>query len=151
VRAAIVLAALATTASADDHLHGSAGGGGSLLLTGDNGGSRTRLDGELDVTYGRYGGLVALRTFDSSHDGLVFAGFVYEAAAARPTLVLDLHADAGYDLDVHAPALGGGLRTTIAIVGPLGVALDSGFYVVVNGVDRTRAVIDLNAMVVARW
>jgi len=150
VRALLVVAALATSASADDW-HGSIGGGGSLLVTGDNGGHRTRLDGELDVSYGRYGGLVALRTFDSTHDGLVFAGLVYEAAAARPTLVLDFHADAGYDLDVHAPVAGGGLRTTVAIVGPLGVALDTGFYVVIDGVDNTRLVIDTNAMIVVRW
>ncbi|HEV7557540.1 MAG TPA: hypothetical protein VGO00_18880 [Kofleriaceae bacterium] len=150
MKAALVLVALATTASADAW-HGSAGAGGSLLVAGENGGHRTRLDGELDVSYGRYGGLVALRTFDSSHDGIVFAGFVYEAAAARPTLVLDLHADAGYDLDVHAPAAGGGLRTTLAILGPLGVALDTGFYVVIDGVDNTRFVIDANAMVALRW
>ena len=150
MKSLVLLVAAAATASADGW-HGSVGAGGSLLVTGENGGHHTRLDGELDVSYGRYGGLVALRTYDSSHDGLVCAGFIFEAAAARPTLVLDLHADAGYDLDVRAPLVGGGIRTTIAIVGPLGVALDSGFYVVVDGVDRSRAVIDLNAMVVARW
>jgi len=146
----LLLVAATATASAEGW-HGSIGAGGSLLVAGENGGHRTRLDGELDVTDGRYGGLVALRTFDGSHDGLLCAGFVYEAAAARPTLVLDLHADAGYDLDVRAPLIGGGIRTTIAIVGPLGVALDSGFYAVIDGIDRSRAVIDLNALLVARW
>jgi hypothetical protein len=145
------LVAAATPAHADDALHGSVGLGGSLVVAGDDGTGRARLDGEVDVSYGRYGGLVALRTLDRHHDGLACAGFIYEAAAARPTLVLGFHADAGYDLDARAPLAGGGLRTTIAIVGPIGVALDTGFYAVIDGVDHSRFVIETNAMVVARW
>ena len=33
------------------------------------------------------------------------------------------------------------MRTTLAIVGPLGVALDTGGYLVIDGVDHTRLVL----------
>jgi hypothetical protein len=52
--------------------------------------------------------------------------------------VVDFHGDAGFDLDVNAPMVGGGLRTVIEIVGPLGVALDTGGYLVIDGVADTR-------------
>lgn len=129
-----------------DGWHTSISAGGSLLATGEGSGSRFRLDGELDVTYLHYGGLLAIRGADDTHSGLLSLGFVYTAAAARPRLVLDLHGDAGIDLDVHAPVVGGGLRTTITVIGPLGVALDAGLYIVVDGIDQSRAVIDLSAM-----
>ena len=96
--------------------------------------------------YTNASGLLALRGADDTHSGLLSLGFVHTAAAARPRLVLDLHGDAGVDLDVHAPLVGGGLRTAIAIVGPLGVALDAGLYIVIDGIVHTRAVIDLSAM-----
>jgi len=147
MRPVLVAAALAIAGPAHaDDWHGSVSAGGSLLVTGEGSGNRLRLDGELELLYQHLGGLVALRAADSAHDGLLSLGFVYTAAAARPRLVLDLHADAGIDLDSHAPLAGGGLRTAIAVVGPLGVALDAGFYVVIDGVDHTRAVIDLSAM-----
>jgi hypothetical protein len=150
VKALAVLALCAGTATARP-IHGSVGAGGSLLLTGDNG-DRNRFDVEVDVEPGsRFGGLVALRGFDPDHRGLLCAGLVYEAGAARPRLVLDLHGDAGADLDQRAPLVGGGIRTTITIVGPLGIALDTGGYLVIDGVDHTRLVLATGAAVVARW
>lgn len=156
MRALLVVAALAATlpalaAHAERPLHGSAGAGTAFLLTGDNG-DRNRFDVEVDVEpYSRFGALVALRGFDGQHRGLACAGLVYEAGAARPRLVLDLHADLGADLDQRAPLAGGGIRTTITIVGPLGIALDTGAYLVIDGVDRTRMVISSGAALVARW
>ena len=85
--------------------------------------------------FDRYGILVALRDVDGDHHGLLCAGVLFEAAAARPTLALALHADVGVDLDARAPLVGGGLRTTLAIVGPLGVALDAGGELVIDGID----------------
>ena len=132
-------------------IHGSAGIGGSVLATGDLG-DRGRLDFEVDVEpHSQYGALLALRGFDENHHGLVCAGLVYEPGAARPTLVIDLHADLGADLDQHAPLAGGCLRTTLGIAGPVGIALDSGGYLVIDGVERTRLVLSLGAAVVARW
>ncbi|MEO8843506.1 MAG: hypothetical protein ABI591_19405 [Kofleriaceae bacterium] len=144
-----VVVALASPAIARP-LHGSVGVAGSLLLTGDDG-DRTRADLELDLEPSRYGGLLALRGFDDHHHGLLCAGFVYEPAAARPTLVIDLHGDAGADLDQHAPLVGGGIRTSLGIYGPLGVALETGGYLVIDGVDHTRLVLASSASVIAKW
>ena len=96
-------------------IHGTAGVGGALLLTGDRG-DRARLELAADVKLGgRIGVLAAWRASDPSEKryGLVTAGVVFEAGAARPRLVLDLHADVGADLDARAPVLGGGIRTTL--------------------------------------
>jgi hypothetical protein len=132
-------------------LHGSIGAGGSLLATGDLG-DRTRAELELDLEPGsRFGGLVALRAFDHDHHGLVCAGLVYEAGAARPALVVDFHADLGADLDQRAPLAGGGVRTLLGLYGPLALALDTGGYLVIDGVDRTRLVLSLGAGLAARW
>ena len=146
----LALLCVATTAHARP-LHGSAGLGSSLLATGDLG-DRGRFDVELDVEpHSQFGALLALRAFDQNHHGLVCAGLVYEPGAARPTLVVDLHADLGADLDHHAPLAGGGIRTTLGISGPVGIALDSGGYLVIDGIDRTRLVLSLGAAVVAKW
>lgn len=146
-----LVALLAAPAWADRPVHGSVGIGSSLLLTGDDG-DRSRYDVELDVEpQSRYGALVAWRSFDRSHHGIVDAGLVYEAGAARPRVVLDLHADVGIDLDQRAPMIGGGLRTVVSIVGPLGIALDTGTYLVIDGVARTRLALSTGVSLVARW
>jgi hypothetical protein len=142
------------TAHADRPIHGSVGFGGALLLTGDQG-DRNRLSAELDIEPGgrfdTYGALVALRAFDRQHAGLLCVGLMYEAAAARPRLVIDLHADLGVDLDgIHLVA-GGGVRTVLGIIGPLGVALDTGAYVVLAGSQDTRLAFMGETSIVARW
>ncbi|MDB4954259.1 MAG: elastin (supravalvular aortic stenosis, Williams-Beuren syndrome)-like protein [Myxococcales bacterium] len=145
------LSLLATPAFADRPWHGSVGAGTTLLLTGDRG-DRNRYELEVDVEpASRFGALLAWRGFDHDHHGLACAGLVYEAGAARPRIVVDLHGDIGVDLDQRAPLLGGGIRTTIAVVGPLGVALDSGAYLVIDGVESTRLALAAGAMLVARW
>jgi hypothetical protein len=151
VKSIAIVAFLVTPALADRPLHGSAGIGTSFLLTGALG-DRNRFEAELDLEpRSRFGALVALRGFDDHHKGLACVGLVYEAGAARPRIVLDLHADVGADLDEHAPLAGGGIRTTITIAGPLGVALDTGGYLVIDGVDKTRLVIASGLMLVGRW
>ena len=145
----LALLALASTAEARP-LHGSAGIGGALLLTGDDG-DRGRAELDLDLEPSRYGGLLALRGFDEHHRGLLCAGLVYEPGAARPTLVIDLHADLGADLDQRAPLVGGGIRTTLGLYGPLGVAFDTGAYLVIDGVDHTRLVLMSSASVIAKF
>jgi hypothetical protein len=140
------------TARADDRPpHGSFSAGGTLLLTGDDG-DRQRGELELDVEpYSRYGVLVAWRGFDRSRSGLVTAGLIYEGGAARPRLALDLHADVGADLDQHAPVIGGGVRTLLVLIGPLGLALDSGAYLVIDGVDHTRLALAAGGALAAVW
>lgn len=155
MRLAIALLLVApATARADEPdrpLHGNASAGGALLLTGA-GGDRQRGELSLDVEpYSRYGAVVAWRHFDRGHHGLVTAGLVYEGGAARPRIVVDLHADAGVDLDQRAPVVGGGLHTIIALIGPLGVGLDTGGYLVVDGVSHTRLAIATGAAIAATW
>jgi hypothetical protein len=131
--------------------HGSASASGALLATGADG-DHTRAELELDVEpQSRFGALVALRAFDEDHHGLLCAGLIYEAGAARPTLAIAFHADLGVDLDQHAPLVGGGLRTVLGLYGPLGVALDSGAYLVIDGLDHTRLVLSFGAGLAARW
>ncbi len=161
MRAALaVAAALAatSTARADDGArpwHGSARGGGSLLFTGAKG-DRFRVDVALDVKlHSRYGVSLAWRAIeplgDDKRSGLAIAGLVFEAAAARPLLVLDLHADAGADLDLHRPLVGGGVRTTLTIVKPFAVVLDTGAYLVVDGVDGTRLQLQSSLSIGVAW
>jgi len=151
VKALVVICALATPAMADRPIHGSVGGGGSFLLTGDRG-DRNRFELAVDIEpASRFGGMLAWRAFDADHHGLLLGGIVYEAGAARPRLVVDLHGEAGVDLDLTAPVLGGGVRTTLTIWKLLGVGLDAGGYLVVDGVDNTRFVLLTSASAVIRW
>ena len=151
MRTLIVLCLLAASAFADRGLHGSAGVGGTVISTGARG-DRWRLEATFDLkVYSRYGFVVGWRAFDDTHRGLVTAGLVYEGAASRPRLVLDMHADIGVDLDERAPLVGGGLRTTVGIIGPFGVVLDGGGYLVIDGADNTRLQLQTALMLAARW
>lgn len=148
-----MLALLAGPAAADGRpWHGSAGGGTSFLLTGSEG-DRTRFELEVDAEpHSRYGALLAWRGFDEDgHYGMVLAGIMYEAAAARPLLVIDFHGDGGIDIDAKAPVAGGGLRTTLTVYKAFGVALDTGGYLVVEGLDDSRFVLSSSLQLVARW
>jgi len=148
---AIVCAHVGGVARADRPVHGSVGLGGPLLLTAHDD-NRLRAELELDLEPGsRYGGFVAWRGFDDEARGMLLGGLVYEAGAARPRLIVDLHADAGADLDQRAPVIGGGLRTTLTIYGPIGVALDSGAYLVLDGIEDTRLRIMGSTALVVRW
>lgn len=146
-----VVAALAAVAHADRGLHGSAGVGGTLVMTGARG-DRFRLDMTFDLKpRGRYGFVLGWRAFDEDHKGLVTGGLVFEGAASRPRLVLDLHADLGFDVDARRPLVGGGIRTTLMIVGPFGVVLDTGAYLVMDGVDDSRLQLQGATLFGARW
>jgi hypothetical protein len=151
VRVLAVICALAAPAFAERPVHGSVGGGTSFLLTGA-GGDRNRFELEVDIEpASRFGGHLAWRAFDREHHGLLLGGIVYEAGAARPRLVVDLHGDVGADLDVYAPVVGGGVRTTLSIWRLFGIALDSGGYLVIDGVENTRLVLAGSAAAVIRW
>ena len=152
MRSLVIVAALAGTAAADrTSLHGSVAAGGTLVMTGDQG-DRFRLDVSFDLKpRSRYGVLLAWRAFDEDHRGLVTAGIEYEGAASRPRLVLDLHADLGFDLDAKRPLGGGGIRTTLMIIGPLAVVLDAAAYLVVDGIDNTRLQLQSCTLIAGRW
>ena len=151
MRSLALVVLLVGVARADRAIHGSAGVGGSLLATGAQG-DRFRLDLTFDVKpRSRYGAVVGWRAFDQDHHGLVTAGLAYEGAASRPRLVLDLHADLGFDLDAKRPLVGGGIRSTLMIVGPFGVVLDTGGYLVIDGVDNSRFQLQSAMLFGARW
>lgn len=146
----LALAVLAGTADARPW-HGSVGAGGTFVLLGD-GGNRQRAEIALELKpRSRFGGVLAWRAFDEESNGTITAGLVYEGAAARPRIVLDLHVDLGLELDRTAPVIGGGIRTTLKIVGPLGVGLDTGVYLVLDGVDDSRLQLQSTTLLVARW
>lgn len=151
MKLAVALLLAATPALAERPVHGSIGAGSTLSLTAhDN--NRLRYELELDIEpKSRYGGLLAWRGFDEEHRGMLVAGFVFEAAAARPRLVVDMHLDVGADLDQRAPVVGGGLRTTLTLYKFIGLAFDSGAYLVIDGIDDTRLRIMGSTSLVARW
>jgi hypothetical protein len=154
MRASLVLVLLAGTASADGRpWHGSVSGGPSLVLTGAQD-DRLRFDVTVDVKpASRLGALLAWRGFDGDRRGLVTGGIVYEGAAARPRLIADLHADAGADLDARAAVVGGGVRFTLAVGRGLGVGvvLDTGGYLVLDGVDDLRLQLQTSVLAAVRW
>lgn len=47
--------------------------------------------------------------------------------------------------------IGGGVRTTLTLWKLVGLALDAGSYLVIDGVDDTRLVIATSASLVVRW
>ena len=146
-----VLGALGAPAHAERAWHGSVAAGSSVILTGA-GGDHLRFDAAAQVSPGtRFGAGVAWRGGDADHRGQVMAGVVYEGAAARPRLVLDLHASVGADLDARAPLAGGGVRSTLTVIGPLGLVLDGGAYLVLDGIDGTRLQLQTCALLAARW
>jgi hypothetical protein len=151
VRALVVAALLAGTAHAERPLHGSVGIGGTLIATGSRG-DRFRLEAAFDLELrSRYGFVVAWRAFDDDHHGLVTGGLNFEAGAARPRLVIDLHVDVGVDLDERAPLAGGGIRTTLGIVGPTALVFDGGGYLVIDGLHNTRFQLQSALLLAARW
>ncbi len=149
--AGVALVAQPTPAHAERAWHGSVAAGASLLLTGA-GGDHLRFDAAAQLSPGtRLGAGLAWRGVAADHRGQVMAGVVYEGAAARPRLVLDLHASIGVDLDARAPLAGGGVRSTLTVIGPLGLVLDGGAYLVLDGIDGTRLQLQTCALLAARW
>lgn len=150
-----LLACLAATTAHARPIHGSIAAGGALLVTGSDG-DRLRNEVSVDLKPSRYGVILGWRGFDAGslgdgdHDGMLTGGLVYEAGAARPRLVLDLVGEVGWDLDQEAPLVGGGIRNTIGVIGPLAVVLHTSLYVVIEGGD-TRVQLQGNALVGARW
>lgn len=148
---AAIIGAASSPAQAERPLHGSVGAGGTFVVTGSQG-DRLRLDVAVDLKpWSRYGVLVAWRAFDQEHRGLVTTGLVFEGAASRPRLVVDLHADVGADLDQRAPLVGGGIRTTIGIIGPLGVVYDGTAFLILDGIDNLRFQLQSTLLIVGRW
>ena len=126
---------------------GGIGAGGSVALLGP---VTTGLVADAALKpggiFGRLGARVEGRTLDEELEdgidgGLLLGGVVYEAAAARPRLVIDLHAEAGAALPDPRLAVGGGAITQLWLVGPLAIGLDSSAHLVLDGVDGTELIL----------
>jgi hypothetical protein len=150
VSAAVSLAATFVIARATPHnasaeparaWHGGIGAGGYVALLGPvSNGLAAAAELSPGGAFGRLGARVEGRTLDDDlgdgiDGGLLLGGLVYEAAAARPRLAISLHGEAGAAVPDPHLAVGGGVETTLWIVGPLAVGLDSTVHVVLRGVD----------------
>ena len=144
IRAALALLLLGGTASADTH--GSVGLGGSLQLGHRRRRWRPRLrgraDGELDIIpFGRYGGLLALRGADQITTAFLCAGLLVRGRsrrARRPRWTCTPTSAPISTSTRRSSAVACARRS--AITGPLAVALDSGAYLVLQGLYHTRLV-----------
>ncbi len=67
--------------------------------------------------------------------GLMTVGVVYQAGASRPTLVMSMRADIGYDTASRRPVAGAGVRIQLAVSGPLSLASNVGGHLFLDGID----------------
>jgi hypothetical protein len=150
VSAAALLAAMLATARATPHSasaepardwHAGIGAGGYVAMLGPvSSGLAASADVSPGGAFGRFGARVEARTLDEDlgdgiDGGLLLGGVVYEGAAARPRLAVALHGEAGVAVPDPHLAVGGGVETTLWIVGPLAVGLDATAHLVLRGVD----------------
>jgi len=150
VIAAVSLAALLASARVTRHTasaepardwHAGIGAGGYVAILGPvSNGLVASADVSPGGSFGRLGARVEARTLDDDlgdgiDGGLLLGGVVYEAAAARPRLAVALHGEAGVAVPDPHLAVGGGVETTLWIIGPLAVGLDATVHLVLRGVD----------------
>ncbi len=132
--------------------HGSIAAGGALEF-----GSSDRWAGAaaIDVVPGgaldHWGVTVGVRdvgyTPFAGH-GMATLGVLREAAAARPLLAIFLHGDVGVAWgDGTLPVFGGGVKTYLTALGPLGIALDTTVHVELDGVSGTHLVLGFGALI----
>ena len=133
-RAGALLLLVAGNAAAEP-AHGSIAVGAQALATGLGGHDRLRLAAEVayaPATWHRRGLVLALRGVDVDGAALLTAGLTFEAGAARPRLALALYGDGGVALGPVAPTIGGGVRVTSQLVGPLAIVVDVGGHLIVD-------------------
>lgn len=158
MRALLIVCAMCAIARADDPdapkprpLHGSIGVGGALDFgSADRTGGEAAIDvlpGGSSGVYGVTVGARDLRYTPFASRGMATIGVIREAAAARPLLTIFLHGDLGVAWgDKTIPVIGGGVKTYVALLGPLGLALDSTVHVEIDGVDGTHLVATFGIM-----
>lgn len=118
-------------------VHGGLGVGGSAFITGGES-SGSLIDVELypGGVFGAYGLRVEARGFGQIAPESVLAGLTYEAAIARPRLVLALFAVAGLSFDTQ-PMISTGVQTQLAVIGPLALGLEANAILIVDGTADT--------------
>ncbi len=130
--------------------HGSLGLGGATVFGGAD---RFTAAGAIDLLpggrLGKWGLIgayrdVALRPV-AGH-GMLTLGVLREAAGARPRLVLLLHGDLGVAWGPRAPVVGGGVKTYLGVIGPVGLAFDVTAHLVTPSIDDADVVISLGLL-----
>ena len=96
---------------------------------------------------GRIGGIALLQTSQRGGRGLAALGVIYEAAASRPRLWLELHAELGACWDDARVSGGGGVITHLALWGLVGMVVDTGLRAVYAGTD-TEVVLSTTLLLV---
>lgn len=116
----------------------SVGAGWFFPLTGPDGGPAFEAEVYPGGRFGRFGVTAYYRGLNEANGldvGLVTAGVTYEAAATRPKLILNMHAEAGFSYGESYPVVGGGVKTQLWIKGPFAIALNSTAHFFVDGTD----------------
>jgi hypothetical protein len=116
----------------------SVGAGWLIPLTGPDGGPAVEAEVHPGGRFGRVGFTAyfhGLNNADGVDVGLVTVGLTYEAAASRPKLILNMHAEAGFSYGESYPVVGAGVKTQLWIKGPFAIALNSMGHFFVDGTD----------------
>lgn len=144
-----MLAALGLAARAEAGVHLAAGP--HLLVTGDQG-DPWRLSAVAQVDVARRFALGACWcAAGGSEAGLALARVSLQAAASPPRLWLRLHGDAGLAWTAAAPVLGAGAEVQLRLYRALGLSLSTELHLVIEDVERTRALVGLAARLTWRW
>ena len=140
--AALVLAVAGTApASAEPRpAHGGFGGGSYLGLTGAEWGPIGVADYYPGGGFGRFGLRGELRGYEGLEHGHAVAGVVYEAAAARPRLLISLHAGVGLSWTEVRPLVAGGIETQLWVLGPLSLVSGTDLVLRIDGIDTALAI-----------
>ncbi|HTJ46063.1 MAG TPA: hypothetical protein VL463_28355 [Kofleriaceae bacterium] len=160
MRSLLLLLCACAVAHADDGeapapkvrpFHGSiAAGGGAMFGSHDRWAGQAAIDVLPGGAFETWGVTFAARDVTYSpfaNAGMATIGVIREAAGARPLLAVFFHADAGVAWgEKTVPVVGGGVKTYLAFVGPLGVALDTTLHLEVNGIDGTHLVLGFGLM-----
>jgi hypothetical protein len=132
--------------------HGNLGAGGSLLLSGAAG-QRWRLDAQASLLpggrFGHWGFLLAARAVGRDPDVALFTvGVERQLAASRPRLAISGYVDVGVESAGSLPVVGAGSRTVLRMMGPLGVAVDTGAHLILDGFSSTRLMASASLLIV---
>jgi hypothetical protein len=115
--------------------HVAAGGGGYAALTGPRWGPVAGAHYYPAGRWGRFGVRAEGRGYQDSSEGHAVIGVAFEAAAARPRLVMSLNAGAGARFSEVAPVVQAGITTQLFLYGPLALAIDGGGVLIIDGTD----------------
>ena len=116
----------------------SIGAGWVTRLTGPDGGPSLEAEVYPGGRFGRVGFTAYFRgqlELDGLDIGLITAGLTYEAAASRPKLTLNMHAEVGFTYGESFPVVGVGVKTQLWIKGPFAVAINSTGHMLLDGTD----------------